>query len=440
MVAAVQPATTNDEDTSVRFLHLSDIHFTNCDGSPDTDVDHAVRERMLDDIQEMHGDLGDMHGVLVVGDIAARGKRTDYDVAARFLDRTCELVRLSAEHVVCVPGNHDIDRDQQSALHGAARFQLRTVDAREISKVLLGLLRDEDGKHTLLRPFEAYNEFALRYGCAIDHELLVWKPKLLNFGARSLYIHGVNSAWVCDGSDSCDNDFERAIVGLFQLAPIARHSSAVSIALCHHPLRWLRDGEIIDPWLARAQLVLTGHEHDAGVAVSDDRLCVRIASGAVNPVHTHDTWIPAYNVIELELRAGDRLQVRVFTRSWQRARAEFGPDQSTPQPYTCELGLSPLPTEPEPPAVVQSASLSEVPLLPTASTIVEPEPESFVSDEREMVYRVMSASRDVRSGAARKLGLLPDSEELVGLALDKDVIRRALADNRLAELMRVIYG
>ena len=424
----------------MRFLHLSDIHFTDCDGSPDTDVDHAVRERMHEDMHKMHRALGDMHGILVVGDIAARGKRADYDVAARFLDLTCELVGLSAEHVVCVPGNHDIDRDQQGALHGAARFQLRNVDAREISQVLLGLLRDEDGKRTLLRPFEAYNEFALRYGCAIDHELLLWKPKTLNLGARRLYIHGVNSAWVCDGSDSYENDCERAIAGLFQFTPIAQNSSVVSIALCHHPLRWLRDGEIIDPWLVRAQLLLTGHEHEAGVAVSDDRRCVLIASGAVNPVQTHDAWIPAYNVIELELRADDRLQVRVFTRSWQRARAEFGPDQSTPQPYSCELRLSPLSTEPEAPNVVQSASRSEVSSLPTGSTIVEPEPESFVSDEREMVYRVMSASRDVRSRAARELGLLLDGEELAALALDKEVLRRALADNRLVELMRAIYG
>ena len=149
---------------------------------------------------------------------------------------------------------------------------------------------------------------------------------------------------------------------------------------------------------------------------------------------------PAYNVIELELRADDRLQVRVFTRSWQRARAEFGPDQSTPQPYSCELLLSPLSTEPEAPNVVQSARRSEVSSLPTGSTIVEPEPESFVSDEREMVYRVMSASRDVRSRAARELGLLLDGEELAALALDKEVLRRALADNRLVELLRAIYG
>ena len=380
-----------------------------------------------------------MHGILVVGDIAAMGKRVEYEVAAQFLDQTCELVGLSANHVVCVPGNHDIDRDQQNALHRAVRFQLRRVDAREISEVLLGLLRDDDAKKTFLKPLEAYNEFALRYGCAIDQEPFLWKPKILDLGARSLYIHGVNSSWICDGSDSYENDVERVVVGEFQLPPIAQDSSAISVALCHHPLRWLRDAKIIDPWLVRAQLLLTGHEHEAGIAMSDDGLFVRIASGAVNPVQTHDVWIPAYNVIELELPADDRLRVRVFTRSWQCARAEFGPDQSTPQPYFCDLRLAPRSAGPEASNVVESTLRNEMRLLPAGSTIVRPEPESFVSGEREVVYRIMSASRDMRRRAARQLGLLLGDEGLAGLALDKEVLRRAISGNRLVELMKAIY-
>ena len=144
--------TANDEENLLRFLHLSDIHFAARESSPDTDLDKAVRERMLKDIQAMQNQLGDMNAVLVVGDIAAKGKRADYNVAASFLDRTCELVGLAAEQVVCVPGNHDIDREQQGALHDAARFQLRRVEARQISDVLLTLLQEEDGRQTLLRP------------------------------------------------------------------------------------------------------------------------------------------------------------------------------------------------------------------------------------------------------------------------------------------------
>ena len=433
--------TTVDEGNLVRFLHLSDIHFADCDGSPNTDLESAVRERMLEDIQKMHDQLGDMNAVLVVGDIAAKGKRADYDAAALFLDRTCSLLGLAADQIVCVPGNHDIDRDQQGALHEAARFQLRRVEVSEISDVLLRLLREEDGSQTLLRPLDAYNEFALRYGCAVDHESLLWKPKILSLGARNVHLHGVNSAWVCDGGDSFESDSKRVVVGLFQLAPVAQDSSVISIALCHHPLRWLRDADQVDPWLARAQVVLTGHEHEAGIAVSDDQRSLRIASGAVNPTRTYTGWIPTYNVIELELANNDQLRVRVFSRSWQSDYAEFGPDQSTPQPFSCDLRLGPFPALPATPDVPQSVPGSREFSLPGGSTIVAPEPEPFVSDVRKMVYRVMSASPDVRLRAARELGLLPEHEELGGLDLDKAVLQRALAEGRLAELdARILSG
>ena len=417
----------------MRLLHLSDIHFADCNGSPDTDLEGAVRERMLEDIQRVQVQLGNVDAVLVVGDIAVRGKRADYDAAALFLDRMCRLLGLAADQIVCVPGNHDIDRDQQGALHEAARFQLRRVEVSEISDVLLRLLREKDGRQTLLRPLDAYNEFALRYGCAIDESLL-WTPKILNLGARNVHLHGVNSAWVCDGSDSCESDSRRVVVGLFQLAPVAQDSSAISIALCHHPLRWLRDADQVDPWLARAQVVLTGHEHEAGITVSDDQRSLRIASGAVNPTRTHTGWVPTYNVVELELANNDQLRVRVCSRSWQSAYAEFGPDQSTPQPFSCELRLGPCPALPATPDVPQSVPGSRELSLPGGSTIVAPEPEPFVSDVRQMVYRVMSASPDVRIRAARELGLLPEHDGLSGLDLDKAVLQRAIAEDRLAEL------
>ena len=436
----MQLDTPDGRENLVRFLHLSDIHFTDCGGPPEADLERAVRERMLDDIRKMHERHGAIDAVLVVGDIAARGKPADYVEAASFLDRTCTIVGIAAERVVCVPGNHDIDRDRQGALHDAARFQLRRVDIERISDTLLRLLHDKDGRHTLLTPLEAYNEFAMRYGCAIDPDLLLWKPKVLDFGDRRLCIHGVNTAWICDRSDSAERDAERVILGLFQLAPVAEDASAISVALCHHPLRWLRDKELVTPWLARAQVLLTGHEHEPGVGASEDQRWLRIASGAVNPGRTDARWIPAYNVIELELSADDRLQVRVFARSWQVDYAEFGPDRTAPEPVSFEVRLSPR-AETRKAVVLPSAERSSGPSeSPPEMAVPKPVPEPLVSDERSMVYRVMRASRDRRRRAARKLGLLVEQEQQDGLALDKAVVRRALAEGRLAELTRMIHG
>lgn len=424
----------------MRFLHLSDIHFAHRDGSPDTDLDDAVRERMLDDISHMHHRLGDMDAVLVVGDIAVRGKRTDYEVAASFLERVCKLVGLAEDQVVCVPGNHDIDRDRHDALHAAVRYQLRKIEPLKISGVLLQLLEEEDGRQLLLRPLEAYNRFALRYGCAIGHGSLVWKPKTLKLGARDVYLHGLNSAWVCDKNDSYVCSDKQVVAGLFQLASVASDPSVISVVLCHHPLRWLRDADLVQSWLARAQLVLTGHEHEAGIAMSDDKRSLRIASGAVNPNQNQAGWIPAYNVIDLTLIAADRLQVQIFSRTWQNSRAEFGPDQSTPQPYTCELRLDPSPMIRESPDIQLAVPSASELSLPANSTTVAPEPERFVSDKREMVYDIMSVSPDKRRNSARTLGLLDEEQELNGFELDKKLLRCALDSGQLEEFHRRIVN
>ena len=425
----------------MRFLHLSDIHFANYDGSPDTDLDSAVRIRMLEDIGKMHDQIGDMNAVLVVGDIAATGKRTDYDVAAEFLNRACQLVGAEAHQVVCVPGNHDIDRGQQDALHEAVRFQLRRVMPSRISKVLLALLQGENGSKTLLRPLEQYNEFALRYGCSIDHKSPLWKPKVLNLGDRNVHLHGINSAWICDGQDSFKCGTQKLVVGLFQVLPIAEDSSAISIALCHHPLRWLRDADLIKPWLARAQIVLTGHEHEPSVAISDDRRWLRIASGAVNPDQTQHGWIPAYNVIDLDLIAADRLRVQIFSRSWQGARAEFGPNQSTGQPFCCDLHLDPYSSASEAHESTQAVLSQMEHPIPADPTIVPPDPELLLSGEREMVYSVMSAGPDLRRNVARELRLVSGDDQLGGLELDKEILRRALDRHQLAELhTRIVNG
>lgn len=426
----------------MRILHLSDIHFTDAHAADQTDVDAAVRDRMLQDIQRMHQQLGDIHAVLVVGDIAATGKPADYEVAASFIDRTCRLVALPPHQVVCVPGNHDVDRDRQGAVHEAIRFQLRRVAVEQISDVLLKLLEQEDGRQALFRPFDAYNDFALRYGCAMDRERLLWPPKILNLGDRKVYIHGINSAWICDAQDSFERDCERAVVGQFQVVPIAEDPVAISIALCHHPARWLRDAEKVGPWLARANMVLTGHEHEAGMKASADGRSLRIASGAVNPGQAEGPWTPAYNVIELEMVGADDLDVRVFSRMWQGAYAEFGPDTTKPQPFSCQLRLGPVPVavarveagEPGPGGV--GARLGD-----GTAALIAAEPEALMSEERSMVYKVMRASPDIRRTVARELGLLQEHEALGGVELDKEVLRRAIDHGQLAELsVRITHG
>ena len=159
-----RPATLR---SMLRLLHLSDIHFSARGGAADINVEDSVRQRMLADIRDVHGDLGDVDAVLIVGDIADWGKENEYAIAADFLDRVCDIVGCDRDQVVCVPGNHDIDRGGHKAVHGALRHQLRTIDGPAISNTLRDLLADPPRSGGPTVAAQNYNTFALRYGCDI---------------------------------------------------------------------------------------------------------------------------------------------------------------------------------------------------------------------------------------------------------------------------------
>lgn len=407
------------------FLHLSDIHFSDFDGPDGHHVDERVRDLMLEDINRLAKRVGTMDAILLVGDVANKGQEGEYRLASDFLDRTAELIGCECENVACVPGNHDIDRSQHNALHDAVRRSLRTVAPEEVSGSLQALLGEESGAQVLLDPLSDYNRFALQYGCAIDGEEIVWRPKAFDLDGRELLVHGATSAWICDATDSDKDDGRRVVVGDFQCCQIAPHPETISIAMVHHPANWVRDRARVQPWLNRASVVLTGHEHASGICPDQARRRVTIASGAVNPERTMRGWVPAYNVLRLELTNEAELSLKIFVRCWQGGQgdvAEFGPDErfDDPHPISIKLGPGPVGVEeeqlPEPPAGTEA-----------------PEPESIESDARTLVFQIMRAPPDARHSVARAMGLVGEDDP-IGLALDRQILMRAREQNRLPEL------
>lgn len=405
------------------FLHLSDIHFGVFGGNPNHDLEARVRDLMLEDIRTVHGQVGDMDAVLVVGDIARTGAAGEYLVARDFLDRTCELVGCDNNRVVCVPGNHDVDRRQHDQIHAAVRNWFRGMSPEETSDRLLQMLGDPRGADVLIGPFSAYNEFALQYGCAIDEDALTWAPKSFPLGSTELFIFGITSAWICDSSDRADDDARRVVVGAFQCGQVAVESPKVSVALMHHPLGWVRDSPQIAPWLNRAHILLTGHEHKLGIEVDAAQRRISIASGAVNPERTNRGWVPAYNVIQLGTD-GDRhtLELEIRVRRLEGNEARFGPDSRYDDPFRTSIRLDVGGGEPELPPV------NAAPALP---------PEPIASETHKMIFDIMRAPPDTRHRVARAIGLVPvDSHG--GLTLDRAILDAATRADRLEELRRGI--
>ena len=404
------------------FLHLSDIHFSDFDGPEGQHVDERVRELMLEDIDLMAKRLGTMDAILLVGDIANKGQEGEYRLASDFIDRVAKLIGCGREKVACVPGNHDIDRSGHNAVHEAIRRSLRAVPPEEISVSLQMLLGEEGGARVLLNPLTEYNRFALQYGCAIDRDEIVWPPKAFDLDGRQLLVHGATSAWICDATDSDKVDAERVVIGDFQCCQINPSPDSVSIAMVHHPANWVRDTERVQPWLNRAQIILTGHEHAAGIEPDPKGRRVVIASGAVNPERTQRGWVPAYNVLRLELKNDAELDLQIFVRCWQRDVAEFGRDERFADPHPLTISFGRVPGDGE------DAQLPE-----PFEDVPAPEPEPIGSDARALVFQIMRAAPDARHRAARALGLAGE-DDAVGLALDRRIVTCARKQDRLQEL------
>jgi predicted phosphodiesterase len=412
------------------FLHLSDIHFSVFEGEAHHDVEQQVREAMLGDIETMSGRVGAaMDAVLVVGDLASRGKQEEYELASSFLDRTCELVGCEPERVLCVPGNHDVDRDEHDRVHAAVRGRLRALPSAQLSDELRGLLNEPRGADLLLSPLATYSQFALRYGCELADDRPTWRRRFTLEG-REVLVHGLTSAWVCDATDTDVSDDRKVVLGAFQCSQVCADREAISVALVHHPANWLRDANQTSPWLARAHVLLTGHEHAAGITPDALQRTLAVASGAVNPDrNSSHEWIPAYNVIGLRLGGRDEteLMVEIYVRSWQTDRAEFGPDPLFGEGPSQQV------------VRLRGPEDSEDVEVDAMDYVEPPIAEPIASDLRTMIFQIMRAAPDIRRQAANDLGLI-ENPEIRGLDLDRHILERAAASGRVSDLVQRING
>jgi len=426
--------TTPSTTEVLRFLHISDIHFSGYwDRHPAADYELAVRREMLADFTNLHNTIGPIGGILVVGDIANWGIESEYDKATEFLEAAARLIGCAPQAIVCVPGNHDVNRRAQSLAHRHFRFVLRHSPVSDVSDLLLEAMSDADLARTLLAPFEAYNNFAAKYQCDFSADHLTFAPKEFALGALKVRIHGVNSSWLCDGQEKDNHPTESLVAGTFQAVQISDEPMVLSVALSHHPQNWLRDGSELFSWFANAHLVLTGHEHVPAIKQGGTGRPLHIASGAVNPTRSDAGWLPAYNVIELEyLEADSTVAVSIHPRVWQgetKAAFNYPPEQTGPDRYLVPVNRQSNRWE----------RVTAAPIEPTAAAYTASllPPEDVHAPEHILIHAILKAPTDLRHRAARDLGLIEDSE-WGEPQLDRLIVRRAAARDVLDRLAAIL--
>jgi predicted phosphodiesterase len=299
-------------------LHLSDVHF-GCDKSESA---RALRQLALDGITsailkqepEWRPTI-----VCLSGDIAYRGKSSEYEEAAKWLLKLLKDLSISPDHVVTCAGNHDIDRDKVT--------YARPEDATEADKMLSYPL---DPKYKV--PFEGYTGFAKNFGIG---ELKGGGSTSYLIGHRNLEgisFCSLNSAWFCRD----DNDKEQLWIGRAIFDVLENHGQVLhtqklatappTIFLLHHPKDWYHDSEVhargrtntFDVVAGRCHLMLTGHTHGESRRPDRDGGAAYIMTGGAT--YADATYTNSFSLIQVH---DERFVYRTFDFDPQSAIREW---------------------------------------------------------------------------------------------------------------------
>ncbi len=417
----------------VRWLHLSDLHF----GAGDQYNRNTVLNSLLEDlraIREREGFVPDF--IFITGDLAYSGQPQEYDIASRFLSEVQQRTDVPSERIVCVPGNHDVDRSRVTPFLARSAEAFRERD--HVSEVLgnsseLSLFTD---RHRHYSDFVSAN--------------FAWAKQLTPAGLQAtlnmvvnnsrVAVLALNSAWLA----GADYEKGRIVIGERQVRKALEEvdSAEIVVALLHHPLSYLADFDV--PLVRRlleerCDFILHGHVHDLGVVnvVSPDSEVFYLAAGAIY-VSRNETL--SYNAVTLDLDHGT---VDVLLRRYSDERGVWLPDTQLYHAAPAGVLSFPLPErlshrpQPVDPSYVKSrfaefvsVEMEGIGLLPEIS--VPDVPSALVESVRAgncILFAGAGASADAK---------LPTWQELVMQLIDRVRDAGTVSESEIEEIASLL--
>jgi len=395
-------------------LHISDIHFKSPEClDPSQDPDLAVRTRMMRDLAQQVGRLGEVGAILIGGDVAHKAAPDEYKTAWNWILELAAISGCPKERIFVVPGNHDVDRAviKQNVPTQSAQHMIASATPNQREWRLAQQLADEASGQSLMKPHSAYNDFAAPFGCQIWPAKPFWHQDLSLDGGVTLRIYGLTST-LLSGQNGDDD-----VLGSLYLGPrqtvLNPMPNTANLVLVHHPIDWLADADAVDDALTtRAAFHLFGHKHRQRAVMAD---YVRIGAAAINPSRSEQPYMPGYNLIGLEIagQGGDRhIKVELHQRRLQDnperfvavANAQGGDVFRTNIPIPEEM---PLPTVGNAPAEVVAKTQDN----PTGAIAVQDaEAAMGEADTRDLLYRFWRLTSSQRRRITQDLGLLEEGD------------------------------
>ncbi len=141
----------------LRYLHLSDLHFTakvpGQDWSASSFDQEVVSKSLIEAVRKQATDSKSLDFLIITGDIAFSGKQEEYEEAKAFCQALLAAAGLFPQHLFLVPGNHDMDRKK-----------IQSVDLKwyafDNQKESSEVLSNPGTFSTLMSKFAAFNDFA----------------------------------------------------------------------------------------------------------------------------------------------------------------------------------------------------------------------------------------------------------------------------------------
>jgi 3',5'-cyclic AMP phosphodiesterase CpdA len=289
----------------ISWLHISDIHMRPRDTWPQ----QVVMSAMCEDIRAKRPDRP-VDFVLVTGDLAFGGKAEEYDLVGCFLDDLSTASGVPRDHIFCIPGNHDIDRDRQKFCFQGARAALQDSGSTD---AFLGSPGTDDFR-TLMARQENYRRFQASYFAGQERtstaDDLGYVARLAIDGVR-IAIIGLDTAWLANGGIEDHMKLllgERQILNALSLAIETADPPHIVVAMGHHPLHLLQDFDrraALRRIEGQCHFYHCGHLHEPEERSSGQTAggCLTVTSGAsFETRQSHNT----YSIVRLDLHKAER--------------------------------------------------------------------------------------------------------------------------------------